>query len=402
MKIKYTLGQRRMAYILLITLFLQSCSHLSNSLIPIEGQQQEDASQVLVNQDFLQEEDKGCIIVPGGLASTQEDLGEGEEQKSREFQKNEIKTNFYKGYSLEDFNVFPRELLQATLSYLGPKEIGKVSQLNKSFYKLTTGYDQAGLVGVNNQPASDCLKLALNIKFLNFNTEIGRKFTPKSISSLLFFKLLGSVQNLPQAFWPYLKGTSVHTLDLSSNQIGDSGAAELARNLQGTSVHTVYLSSNGIGDSGAAEFAKNLQGTSVHTVDLSTNGIGIGDSGAGEFAKNLQGTSIHTVYLGGNQIGDIGAAEFAKNLQGTRVHRVYLDSNYIHDIGAAEFAKNLQGTSVHTVYLGYNEIGHIGAAEFAKNLQGTRVHTVSLSENQIGDETKELLSRQYPQIKWTF
>jgi hypothetical protein len=274
MKIKYNLGQRCMAYILLISLFLQSCNHLSKSLIPIEAQEQEGDSQVLVNQDFLQQEEKGCIIVLDGLASTQRDLRENDEQENKEFQKKERKTDSYMGYSLGDFSLVPRELLQETLSYLGPKEIDKVRQLNKSFYKLTTGYDQVGLVGVNNRPAADCLKLAVNTKNFHFSLEKGHNFTPKTIPSLLFFKLLGSVTRLPQAFWPYLKGTSVHTVHLHSNQIGASGAVDLAKNLQGTSVHTVDLNKNQIGIRGALDLAKNLQGTSVHTVYLRHNGIG--------------------------------------------------------------------------------------------------------------------------------
>jgi formamidopyrimidine-DNA glycosylase len=179
-----------------------------------------------------------------------------------------------------------------------------------------------------------------------------------------------------------LQGTSVQKVDLSLNRIGASGASEFAKNLQGASVQTVNLYGNNIGDRGAAEFAKNLQGTSVQSVNLSYNKIGY--IGAAEFAKNLQGTSVKEVDLGGNQIGDRGAAGFAKNLQGTRVQWVDLNSNNIGARGAVEFAKNLQGTSVQTVDLSSNNIGDKGAAEFAKNLQKTAVHTVDLRRNQIG------------------
>jgi hypothetical protein len=417
-----------MAWVLLISLFLQSCNHLSHSPIPIEEQEQGEDSQVLAKQNFLQEEDKGCIVVPDGLASTQEGLREEDEQENEGFQKkSERKTAFSMSYPLGAFNLFPRELLQEMFSYLGPKEIGQLRALNKSFYQLTTGYDQVGLVGVDNQPASDCLKLAANRESLDFKGEIERKFSLETIPSLLFFKLTGRVTSLPSAFWPYLKGTSVHTVDLYNNQIGGSGAAEFAKNLPSTSVHTVYLRYNQIGDSGAAEFAKYLPGTSVHTVDLCENQIGargaaefaknlpgtsvhtvdlssnqIGGSGAAEFVKSLQGTSVHTVDLCWNQIGASGAAAFAKNLQGTKVHTVNLSYNQIGPRGAAEFAKNLPGTSVHTVNLSYNEIGDSGAVDFAKNLPGTSIHTVHLRGNQMGDETKELLKRQYPQIKWLF
>jgi hypothetical protein len=162
----YTIGQRCVAYLLLVSPFLQSCNYPSNSLVPIEAQEQKDDNQVLVNQDALQEEDNGCIVVLGGLTSTQEGLGK--EEENEEFQKKKRKTSSYTSYSLGAFNLFPRDLLQETLSYLGPKDISKVRQLNKSFYKLATGYEKSGLVGVNNKPASDCLKLAVNKKNFRF------------------------------------------------------------------------------------------------------------------------------------------------------------------------------------------------------------------------------------------
>jgi hypothetical protein len=201
------------------------------------------------------------------------------------------------------------------------------------------------MVGVENKPSTNCLVLGLNTHTVDFKEVRG--LTPKTIPSFPFYQLMGKVRNLPSIFWSHIKGTSIHTIDLNYNEIGDSGAAKLAKNLQGTSVHTVNLASNQIDDSGAAELAKNLQGTSVHTINLSSN----------------------------NKIGDSGAAELAKNLQ---------------------------GTSVHTINLRFNEIGDLGAAELAKNLQGTSVHTVNLSRNQIGSETQNLLKRQYANIKWIF
>jgi Ran GTPase-activating protein (RanGAP) involved in mRNA processing and transport len=284
------------------------------------------------------------------------------------------------GYPLGKFDILPRDLLPGILSYLGSKELGQVRQLSKSFYKLTTGYERPGMVGVENKPSTNCLVLGLNTHTVDFKKV--QKLTPETIPSFFFYRLIRQVDNLPQKFLPYLKGTSVHTVNLGSNQIGDSGAAELGKNLQGTSVHTIDLESNEIGDSGVAELAKNLQGTSVHTIDLSINEIG--DSGAAEFAKSLQGTSVHTIDLSVNKIGASGAAELAKNLQGTSVHTVNLWDNKIGTSGAAELGKNLQGTSIHTIDLGDNEMGDSGAAELAKYLQGTSIHTVNLGGNQIG------------------
>jgi hypothetical protein len=329
------------------------------------------------------------------------------------------------GSPLGKFNILPRDLLPGILSYLGSKEIGQVRQLSKSFYKLTTGYELPGMVGVENKPSINCLVLGLNTHTVDFKVVQGLR--PETISSFRFYQLMGEVRNLPSIFWAYIKGTSVHTIDLGGNKIGALGAAELAKNLKGTSVHTVNLDVNKIGALGAAELAKNLQGTSVHTIVLGDNQIG--DSGAVELAKNLQGTSVHTIHLGNNQIGALGAAELAKNLQGTSVHTINLSGNKIGasgavelaknlqgtsvhmvnlggnkigDLGAAELAKNLQGTSVYTVNLGGNKIGDLGAAELAKNLQGTSVRTVELRANKISSEIQNLLKQQYPNIQWIF
>jgi Ran GTPase-activating protein (RanGAP) involved in mRNA processing and transport len=278
------------------------------------------------------------------------------------------------------FDILPRDLLPGILSYLGSKEMGQVRQLSRGIYKLTTGYERPGMVGVESKPSTNGLVLRLNTCTVDFKKVEG--LTPKTISSFAFYQLMGKVRNLPSIFWAHIKGTSIQTIYLESNQIDDSGAVELAKNLQGTSIHTINLGGNQIDNSGAAEFAKTLQGSSVHTVNLWGNQIGA--SGAAELAKNLKGTSVHTVYLNDNKIGDSGAAELAKNLQGTSVYTIYLGWNQIGDSGAAELAKNLQGTSVHTIYLGGNQIGSSGAAELAKNLKGTSVHTINLYSNQIG------------------
>jgi hypothetical protein len=505
MSIKYNLGQRFVASVsvLLISLFLQSCNQFSNPLIPIidESPWLEEDNQQLDSPDSLKEgEDKNLItqggnqkdiqkIVTNNNPTSQVDISiidkekknhpmlgkrmqpdviitkpfeiatitprysqEAGIQKYRKLTDLKLDTKQTIGSPLGKFDILPRDLLPGILSYLESKELGQVRQLNKFIYKLTTGYEQPGMVGVENKPSSNRLALSLNTHTVDFKKIQG--LMPETISSFAFYQLMGQVKNLPSIFWAHIQGTNIHTINLGRNQIGTLGAAELVKNLQGTSVHTIHLGYNGIGASGAAELAKNLKGTSVHTIDLRENQIGdsgaaelvknlqgtsvytihldynqIGDSGAAELAKNLKGTSVHTIYLGSNEIGASGAAWFAKNLQGTSVHTIDLGANEIgalgaaelaknlqgtsiHTInlevneigasGAAELAKNLQGTSVHTIRLTYNKIGDSGAAELAKNLKGTNVHTVNLARNEIGPETQNLLKQQYTHIRWTF
>ena len=67
----------------------------------------------------------------------------------------------------------------------------------------------------------------------------------------------------------------MRTLYLGYNQIGDQGAAELAKYLKCTNVRMLYLGCNQIGDQGAAELAKYFKGTNVQELFLGGNNINI-------------------------------------------------------------------------------------------------------------------------------
>jgi hypothetical protein len=307
MKGNHNLSHQFIARILLISLFLQSCFTSMN----------------LPNQE------EGLVVeqVEGRMET--------------------VSMEAEKATELGKFEVLPIELLQEILTYVRAEEIKEVRGVNRAFYKLTTGYDQPGLVGVENRPSQYRNTDAWVInEEIDFSKDKLSKLTPETIPSFAFYQLMGQVKNLPKEFWPYLQGTSVHTLDLSNNQIGAAGASQIAQHLQGTKVHTLDLAGNQIGDADASELA-----------------------------QHLKGTSVHTLYLGDNEIGDSGASQIAQHLQ---------------------------GTSVHTLYLGDNEIGAAGASQLAHHLQGTSVHTLDLRWNNISDTTQQLLKEQYPHINWGF
>jgi hypothetical protein len=286
---------------------------------------------------------------------------------------------------LGDLIILPKDVLKIIMSYVGLEETSQVRQLNRRFYGLMTGYNQPGLLGVQQKPQSSMhTELWKANKVVDFSKEEYQALTPTNIPSFPFYQLVGEVKNLSTSFWPYLKGANVHTLYLSNNKIDDQGAAELAKYLKGTNVQELNLRKNQIGDQGAAELAKYLKGTNVHTLDLGSNQIGA--QGAAELVKYLKGTNVHTLNLSDNKIGAQGATEMAKNLKGTNVHKLYLGCNKIGAQGVAEMAKNLKGTNVQELNVGYNQIGAQGATEMAKYLPGTNVHTLNLGDNQIGDQ----------------
>lgn len=288
-----------------------------------------------------------------------------------------------------DFPGFPPEIWEIILSYLDMEELLKSTILNKYFFEAITGFsldnsiytEMFGYKGIEHADElfeidSSDGKNALTLKrALDFSKEKIKELTPQTIPTLLFCRLTGTVRNLPKRFWPYLKKTRIHTVDLSSNQyIRIQEVAELANNLQGTRVSMVDLNFCLLGDNKAIAFAKNLQGTNVETIDLSFNEIG--DKGAIEFVKNLQGTNVKTIYLGNNEIGKEGGAEFANSLK---------------------------GTNVDTIYLEFNEIGDEWAIDFVNNLENINIKTIDLSLNSnISKNTKKALQETYPNITWGF
>ncbi|ACE05560.1 cyclin domain protein F-box protein [Candidatus Amoebophilus asiaticus 5a2] len=278
----------------------------------------------------------------------------------------------------------PIEIWGRILSHVPLEDIFSARLVNHLFYELITGDRSIGMIGLKNKlkPIAHGYRCAID-KIIHFRSDKLVKLTPQTIPSFPFYCLMRHVTDLPVAFYPHLKDTDIHTLELR-NKAGAKRAIELARALQGTQVHTLNLRFNEIGAEGAIEVAKALQGTQVHTLDLVYNQIGA--EGAIEVAKALQGTQVHKLDLSNNQIGAEGAIEVAKALQGTQVHTLNLMGNQIGNEGAIELAKALQGTQVHTLYLRRNQIDNEGAIEVAKALQGAQVHTLSLSDNQIGAE----------------
>ena len=53
---------------------------------------------------------------------------------------------------LGDLIILPRDVLKLIMSYAGLEEMSQVRQLNRSFYELMTGYNQPGLLGVQQKP----------------------------------------------------------------------------------------------------------------------------------------------------------------------------------------------------------------------------------------------------------
>ena len=191
--------------------------------------------------------------------------------------------------------------------------------------------------------------------------------------------------------------STVTKLNLSENEIGDSGAAALAKAVEvNSTLAELYLLSNKIGDSGAAALAKAVEINSTLAV-LSLSSNGIGESGAAALAKAVEINSTLTLlYLHRNVIGDSGAAVLAKAVEiNSTLTKLYLSGNGIGDSGAAALAKAVEINSTLTkLDLSGNGIGESGAAALAKAVEiNSTLTELYLLSNKIGDSGAAALAK---------
>ncbi len=162
----------------------------------------------------------------------------------------------------------------------------------------------------------------------------------------------------------FSENTTLTSLIMNDNQLGDFAAIELAKI---TSLTSVALAMNEIGPIGATAIAKNNFWTS-----LSLWANNLGDDGAIALAENKFLTYLD---VNSNQIGPAGAQALAKH---TCLTTLIIFGNQLGDDGAACFAENRH---LSVLDMGYNEIGDKGAELLAAD---NRILTsLNIEYNQI-------------------
>ncbi|KAF9556568.1 hypothetical protein EC968_008173 [Mortierella alpina] len=190
--------------------------------------------------------------------------------------------------------------------------------------------------------------------------------------------------------------STLTTLDLRTNKIGDSVAQALAESLKtDKTLTTLDLQHNSIGDHGAKELAEALRTNStLTTLNLYSNSIG-GD-GAKELAEVVKTNStLITLNLQYNSIGDDGANALAEALRtNSTLTSLNLHSDNIEGEGAKALAEALKTNStLSTLDLQDNKIGDDGAKALAEALKTNSTLTaLNLQDNKIGDNGANALA----------
>ena len=160
-------------------------------------------------------------------------------------------------------------------------------------------------------------------------------------------------------------------LDISRNKLGYIYAA------------------GGSGGAGAPMLASSLQSlTSLHTLDIGYNNLG--EAGARALAPALQClTSLQTLGMTYNLLEAAGAAAMVPALQSLiRLQTLDISYNYLGKAGAAVLVPALQSlTSLQTLDISYNFLGEAGATSLAPALQTlTSLQKLDISQNWLSEE----------------
>jgi Ran GTPase-activating protein (RanGAP) involved in mRNA processing and transport len=199
------------------------------------------------------------------------------------------------------------------------------------------------------------------------------------------------------------KNTTITTLYLSGNNIGDKGAEKLAKALEkNTTITKLSLRSNNIGKAGAEVLAQALKENKTLTeLDLGWNNIG--DEGAEKLAEALKNNeTLTTLDLSVNNIGEVGAKALAEALKENKtLTELDLSWNKIGDDGAKAIAEALkENETITTLYLSVNNIGKDGAEKLAEALKENKtITTLYLSSNNIREAGAKKLAEALKENK---
>jgi Ran GTPase-activating protein (RanGAP) involved in mRNA processing and transport len=188
---------------------------------------------------------------------------------------------------------------------------------------------------------------------------------------------------------------TVRTLELGSssginrNHIGPRCGPALQALLQGNScLQVLGLSGNGLGSGPMTHVHDGLrQNTSLRTLDLSSNSLG--NDGCALLVQAFEACGLSYVNLSRNKIGNAGAAVLASALQGDLLlQRLNLSENCIAGRGAAVLADALLvNTTLEILDLAQNAIGKTGGVAVGNCLQKNwALNNLNLSRCEVANE----------------
>ncbi len=185
---------------------------------------------------------------------------------------------------------------------------------------------------------------------------------------------------------PFLQ--KLEALDLGFNAIEDAGMDALARSSLLPNLSTLALNDNdSISGDGVRALAESPFFAGLTALDLSGNDIG--ETGIAALVGGQSMTRIRSLRLNNNRIGDTGVVTLAKSMLLTRVlkveHRLEVRGNFVGPTGAAALAACPSLANCTALDLTHNDLKDDGTAALLRSPYLGRLKVLRLARNQLTD-----------------
>ena len=193
--------------------------------------------------------------------------------------------------------------------------------------------------------------------------------------------------------------TTIHTLDLEGNPVGDAGLFEIVSSIVAPAslkLDTSRVSAAGAGALGTVLRSKaGLTELHLNNSEAEDGSGGFGDAGATQLAAALVHlTALVRLQLAGNYVGDAGAAAVGSALTAlTGLEALSLRENKIGVEGVQAIAHVLASTRLEVLDLSCNGLGNAGAVALAAVLSGPSLTELDISHNGIDDQCASALAQ---------
>ena len=173
-----------------------------------------------------------------------------------------------------------------------------------------------------------------------------------------------------------VNNSQVRVLNLSSNQINDSGLEKLTDNLVGSQVVTLDLSYNLLEYQGVCYLCYQLPFTSVLDLNLECNSIvNEGCSYFPQAVLKLQSLSIRS-----NQIGDSGLSLVFENLPNSSLKKLFIGENLISDVVVRSLSTRITKSCLEELDISLYELNECNLNYLLKAIPSLRKLTLSKTE----------------------
>ncbi len=188
--------------------------------------------------------------------------------------------------------------------------------------------------------------------------------------------------------------STIHTLNLSRNNLGAAGVEALAGSPELSRIGSLSLAGNPIGGQSMKELARSPNLSGLTRLDLSEAQLSMVD------ARGLaQSSSLHQLkelLLNDNSIGDAGLRALSNAERLRTLRKLDVAENRFHQEGIRALADSPHLTDLQFLDVSFNEIGDQGLELLASAGNFGRLTELRLAQCEIGDAgMKQLINSPY-------